>query len=111
MAPKTNKGNKKKVAKPVIKCVSQAELKLKAKSKKTTRVGATVNIKRRASDYRRQGDLTKSHVMYHAKSSNIKKAENLLLSGCKKRKVCKKNKQAKSNVSQKSGDTYVIQRK
>ena len=65
------------------------------------RVGASVNPKKRQSQYQSKG---LSGVMYYAATTNMKAAENRLLRACKT--ACTKNIQTSSNVKEKKGFVY-----
>ena len=68
-----------------------------------SRTGITVDPHRRAGEYRREGWSTDC-TMYYCKTSNMRYAENKLLSLC----ACPANKQRKSNASEDPGYVYLI---
>ena len=85
--------------------VTFGELKEKAGEARTQRVGATVNVDSRISQYKREGY---TGTFNYAPTQNMKKAEDKLLE-CTDTGTCPCNKQTKSNVSEEPGYVYVIQ--
>jgi hypothetical protein len=77
-------------------------LKQKAKQVNNERVGATIDIERRRSEYGYNG------TMYYFKTANMKNAENILLNECKSSGVCPGNVHKVSNVAESAGYVYVI---
>ena len=77
------------------------------KLNRALRVGATVDIPRRAREY--TGDYQFSgRPMYYAETSNMKYAENRLLMRCEEGDGCRANIQRRSNVRDEPGYVYAI---
>ena len=79
-------------------------LKQKAKQVNSERVGATIDIERRRSEYQ----SSYSGIMYYFKTANMNHAENILLNECTCSGVCPGNVQKKSNAPASGGYVYVI---
>ena len=75
--------------------------------KKVTRVGATTNVKARASAYKSEGY---TGTMLVAPTTNQKQKENKLLESCAKFGTSLKNVQKSSNVSDTPGYVYAIKK-
>ena len=83
----------------LVEVATQKEL--HAKLSQGSRTGSTIDPKRRAGEYRREGW---TGTMYYCKTSNMRFAEDKLLKACN----CPANKQRKSNVSEDPGYVYLI---
>lgn len=94
----------------VIEMVSQKDLLniLKDYKNDIIRVGAAINPRNRSKQYERDGYSGK---MFYAKTTNMKKAENTLLSNCDVNDACELNSHKKSNVVNKKGTVYIIKGK
>lgn len=84
--------------------VTQKELKQIAEQSSSSYTGSTINVKNRTRDHERNG---RDGVLYYAKTTNMRKAEDRLL----KSSEWPDNRQKQSNRKEDKGYVYVIKDK
>lgn len=84
--------------------ITQKELKQIAEQSSSSYTGSTINVKNRTRDHERNG---RDGVLYYAKTTNMRKAEDRLL----KSSEWPDNRQKQSNQKEDKGYVYVIKDK